>query len=139
MLLEFALKSNRRLAAQRADVETIVDSIMQEVCNEVFVVSDWEDELASLLANEASEARIESLRAAIDRARQRISQAYDTMIETEKQVTYQQPPATTDDWTDESRMAESDILDKLISALRDENEFVRSVNDRVGEELPELE
>lgn len=135
--IELALRTNRKLAAQRADVETIVDAIMQEVCNEIFLLSDWESELGKLQRTDADSVKAESLRAAIQRAKDRITQAHDTMVETQEQVSFQQAPLGSEQWTDESRMTESVVLDKLIDALSSENEFARTVNGRVSEELTE--
>lgn len=132
--IELALKTNRRLASQRADVETIVDSIMQEVCNEMFLLVDMESTLSECLTKNFSNDQIAKLEAKIDQSKQRVSRAYETLMETEKQTTFQQP--TPSPQTDESSISESLVLDKLIDALCEENDFAKNINDRMSEELP---
>lgn len=135
--IEFALKTNRSLAGQRADVETIVDSIMQEVCNEIFLLADMEATISRCRKTGASKEQIEKLEAKINDSKERVSRAYQTLVETEKQTTFQQPPPSLE--TDEAAISESIFLDKLIDALCDENDFAKSINDRIREELPACE
>ena len=138
--IEFALRTNRRLAPQRADVETLVDSIMQEVCNEVFLLADLQtalnDAMTTKFINEdARETDVADLEKRIADSRERVGRAYGTIQETEKQTTYQQPAAPE---IAEPDIPESIVLDKLIDALREENDVAKTVNERMQSELPRV-
>lgn len=135
--IELALKTNRSLNAQRADVETIVDSILQEVCNELFLLIDMESELTRLQGANASTEIVDEFQSKIEISKERIAKAHETLRETEKQTTCRQPTHSVE--SDEPTFPESDVLDKLIDALRDENEFAKNLNDRITQELPENE
>ena len=108
---------------------------MQEVCNEMFLLVDMESTLSHCRTKKFSQDQIEKLEAKIDQSKHRISRAYETLIETEKQTTFQHPTPSPE--TDESAILESVVLDKLIDALAEENDFAKNINDRVREELPE--
>lgn len=136
--IEHALKTNRRLASQRADVETLVDSIIQEVCNEIFLLSDLQADLDEAVTSvvpseDERERRVESLTRRITESRIRIGKAFETIHETEEQTTFQQPPRP------QTREAEEDehvVLDRLIEALQEENAVSKTVNERMQAELP---
>lgn len=136
--IEHALKTNRRLATQRADVETLVDSIIQEVCNEIFLLSDLQADLDEAVTSivpteEEREQRVESLTRRVTESRIRIGKAFETIHETEKQTTFQQPPRPK---TPEANENEHAVLDRLIEALREENTLSKTVNERMQAELP---
>jgi len=138
--IEYALQTNRRLEPQRADVETLVDSIMQEVCNELSLLTDLEtalpDAMTKTFANpDARDAYIANLKSRISESQERIGRAYDTIQDTEKQTTFKQPPAP----ENVSDIPESVVLDKLIDALREENDVAKTVNDRMQAELTRSE
>lgn len=134
--IELALKTNRSLAPQRADVETIVDSIMQEVCNEIFMLADMDSNLNEWMTNDGTMDQIARLKTKIETSKERISRAYDTLKETEKQTTHNQPAQSPETDEQTATITESVILDKLIDALHDENNIAKTVNDRKEQELP---
>ena len=127
--IEHALTVNPELASRRANVETLVDSIMHEVCNEILVFAELQGQLGSGLPSEDG-VDLEDLEARIASCKERILRAHTTLQETEKQIECRRPPQAVP--TDEG----VDVLDNLICALREENELSESINQRIERELP---
>ena len=80
--VELALKDNKKLATQRADIEILVDSLVQELCNETLELAELQSNMAKVTGPE-----LNRLNEKIEEAQARMDRAVATLLETEKQVT----------------------------------------------------
>ena len=123
--VELALKNNKKLSAQRADFEILVDSIVQELCNETLGLVELQGKLSKVVNPE-----LQRLKERIEETNERMDRAVAVLLETEKQVTVKSTHPVTSEVTDKPS------LDALVDALREEITVSKTVSERVSKELP---
>lgn len=131
---EAGLSNNTEMALRREDVETLVDSVMQEVCHELVRLTAIQSALVDSLTD-GSQAKTEKLHDEIEKAHVRVRRAYETLRETERQTNQREtrrPKARKPETTREQE------LERLIGMLREENEISRAVHDRLRDEFSGL-
>ncbi len=124
--IELAL-DNRKLATQRADFEILVDSIVQELCNETLEIVEMQSYLSQL-----SGPALERLKEKVEVIESRIEKAVAILLETEKQVTVKQQPHPA---TKVVAGNDTPALEALVDALAEEIEVSKKVDQRLDSEF----
>ena len=124
--VELALRDNKKLSTQRADFEILVDSIVQELCNETLQLVELQTNLSKVVGPE-----LKRLKEKIEDTKSRMERAVAVLLETEKQVTVKSSHPVMNDTVDDKP-----VLDALVDALREEITVSKTVSERVSKELP---
>ena len=109
----------------------MVDSICQEICNEISRLAAGKAALTDVLTSN-DEKQLQQLTERMTSGHRRIMSAYTTLSETAKQLNPQLDPLP----PEAKHSDESHVLDRLLEVLRDENEITRNVEERLRSELP---
>lgn len=129
--IEEGLHRDGQLTDQKVEIEKLVDSICQEICNELYRIATGHDQLANILTSRDSD-KLDQASDTLRAQHTRIMHAYATLFDTASQLAVKAEPGP-------DTKFENAILDRLIENLRDENEVARAVDHRMRNELPELE
>lgn len=132
--IEMTLRKN----PQRAEIESLLDSVIQEVCNELILLTQTQADVAdSLICTQTPSAE---LRQQVAASENRIRQAYATLMETERQANHQLVEPNLD--VEKRQPEELDLetsqpleLDMLLENLRETNEISKKVNERMDAEM----
>lgn len=130
--IEKEIHADKVLDDRRERVEILVDSICQEVCNEISTLAMLDSNLAVVLTSSEPE-KLQKLTQQTIESHTRILHAYTTLADTATQLGRLLQGS--------SRMQaeqETAILDQLLENLNRENDVARVVNERIKNELPEI-
>lgn len=131
--IERGLHRNGVLSERKEQIEVLVDSICQEVCNELYLISDADEELAVVLTSRDPK-RLEAANEELRDRQSRIMHSYATLHDTASHLAVEAEPVTS-----EITRIENSVLDRLIENLREENEIAKTIDDRIRTELPKLD
>ncbi|MCA9166336.1 MAG: hypothetical protein KDB23_01650 [Planctomycetales bacterium] len=131
--LEKELHHDGLLDDRKQSIEQLVDSICLEVCQELCHAAALQDSLATALTS-SDETTLSELNEASARVHQRVWQAYQTLSDTADRLAMLLKPGHTRACTTQ----ESQILDRLLEVLRDENAVAKVVDERIRSELPQI-
>ena len=132
--IESGLHRDGELTRRKKEIEKLVDSICQEVCNELFRIADSNDQLANILTSR-NEQQLHEASDELRARHARIMQAYATLYDTANQLGVEYQPMT----ASSGQRIENAVLDRLIDNLREENELAKTVDERIRTELPRLD
>lgn len=130
--IERGLHQDGELTQRKEEIEVLVDSICQEVCNELFRIAESNEGLAKILTSR-DPAQLEQASEQLKARHSRIMHAYATLHDTASQLAVEAEPVR------QAARLENAVLDRLIENLREENELAKTVDDRIRNELPEVE
>jgi hypothetical protein len=116
---------------RKAKVETVVDSICQEVCHEIFRLSKLDDQLANVLTS-SNVNDLSKHQDSLHHMHERIMKAYTLLSETAEQLAIYLTPGQK-----QPAARESDMFDQLLETLRREQHLAQTVDQRLRDELRE--
>ena len=132
--IESDLHRSGHLNERKKEIEILVDSLCQEVCQEIYEIANISDNLAKILTS-GDEERLTEMSGRVSRGHLRIMKSYATLSGTAGKLTAALEPGTERPDSSARQISE---LDRLINVLREENEVAEVVDQRIREELPPL-
>ncbi len=132
--IERGLHRDGTLTKRKEEIEILVDSICQEVCNEIFRIADSDERLAKVLTSRDPQ-QLDDASDELKARHSRIMHAYTTLHDTATQLAIEAEPVP----QNAGGKLENAVLDRLIENLREENELTKAVDNRIRNELPEVE
>lgn len=131
--IERGLHRDGLLNHRREEIESLVDSICQEVCNELFRIAESDESLAKVLTSrDPQQLEVASEQLKVRHAR--IMHAYASLHDTASQLAVDAEPVGI-----QTSRLENEVLDRLIENLREESETAKAIEDRIRTELPTLD
>lgn len=121
-----------KLTLRKQEIESLTDSVCQEVCNEIYKIATLCDQIADALTSREAE-RLTDLTDRINGSHARILRAYITLADTAEQLRAARRVY------DCHKREDSTVLDRLLDNLREENAISRVVDERIKAELAETE
>ena len=131
--IEGSLHHDGQLSERKEEIEILVDSICQEVCNEFARIAATDESLANVLTSRDPN-QLDEVSDELRASHTRIMHAYSTLYDTVSQLAIDVTPLP-----DQRRNFDNATLDRLIENLREENEVAKSIDERIRSELPEIE
>lgn len=131
--IEADLHRGSKLTERKKEVEILVDSMCNEVCQEIFDIAQLNDQLAEVLTS-GDQSRLDDLTDRVSTGHTRIMRAYATLAGTSEKLTDVLQPGTERPGVTQRKKSE---LDRLIEVLREENEVSHAVQQRMRE-LPDV-
>ena len=132
--IESDLHRDSRLTERKKEIEILVDSLCQEVCQEIYEIANLNDQLSEILVS-GEQSRLDELTERVSKGHSRIMQSYSTLAGTANKLTVVLEPGTE---RPDAAQRKTSELDRLIEVLREENEVAQAVDRRMRDELPEL-
>lgn len=132
--IESDLHRGSRLTERKKEIEILVDSLCQEVCQEVYEIANLNDQLSEILVS-GEQSRLDEMTERVSKGHTRIMHAYATLAGTADKLTVVLQPGTE---RPDSASRKTSELDRLIEVLREENEVAQAVDRRMRDELPEV-
>jgi len=132
--IESDLHRGSKLTERKKEVEILVDSMCNEVCQEIFDIAQLNDQLSEILTS-GDQGRLDELTDRVSTGHTRIMRAYATLSGTSEKLTDVLEPGT--ERPDVTQRKKSE-LDRLIEVLREENEVSQAVQQRMRDELPDV-
>lgn len=132
--IERELHRRGELSERKLEIEKLVDSIAQEVCNEIHGIANLDDAMAQILTSN-NHNELNAMSDKVNAAHARIMHAYATLTETAEQL----PASSAIRQSSQGRGNKIDdmpVLDRLIENLKEENQLTKTVNERIQRELP---
>ena len=132
--IESDLHRSSKLTERKKEVEILVDSMCNEVCQEIFDIAHLNDQLSEILTS-GDQNRLDELTDRVSTGHSRIMRAYATLSGTSEKLTDVLQPGTERPGVTQRKKSE---LDRLIEVLREENEVSQAVEQRMRDELPDV-
>ncbi len=134
--IEQGLHRNGVMSERKEEIEILVDSICQEVCNELFRIAEIDEGFAKVLTSREPKLLDESTES-LKASHERIMHAYATLYDTASQLAVEAKPMDAD--SAKIPNVDGPVLDRLIENLREENEMAKTIGDRIRKELPDID
>ena len=134
--IEQGLHRNGVMSDRKEEIEILVDSICQEVCNELYRIAEADEELAKVLTSRDPKLLDEATED-LKSSQKRIMHAYATLYDTASQLAIEAKPMKVPEVG--KKNVDGPVLDRLIENLREENEMAKTIGDRIRKELPDID
>jgi len=136
--IEQGLHRNGVMSDRKEEIEILVDSICQEVCNELYRIAESDAELAKVLTSRDPK-RLDETTEKLKASQKRIMHAYATLYDTASQLAIEAKPLSGSSVGVTSSTMDGPVLDRLIENLREENEMAKAIGERIRTELPDID